>query len=104
MAFTLSLLHPSATLPLLFLPSLTVWASLRVDPQSLLEQLKTSQHDKHRLMLLDNFEHVIPATTLLVELLEACPDLKLLVTSREVLRLRAEYQFAVPTPPRSQKP
>ena len=32
----------------------------------------------------------------LTELLEACPDLKLLVTSREVLRLRAEYQFTVP--------
>src|SRR5437667_11489563 len=48
--------------------------------QPLLDLLKTSQRDKHRLLLLDNFEHVIPAATLLVELLEACPDLKLLVT------------------------
>ena len=61
----------------------------------LLDLLKTSQHDKHRLLLLDNFEHVITAATLLAELLEACPDLKLLVTSREVLRLRGEHQFAV---------
>ena len=63
--------------------------------QALLGLLKTSQRDKHRLLLLDNFEHVITAATLLVELLEACPDLKLLVTSREVLRLRGEHQFAV---------
>src|SRR5438105_14627267 len=57
--------------------------------QPLLDLLKISQRDKQRLLLLDNFEHVIPAATLLVELLEACPDLKLLVTSREVLRMRA---------------
>jgi predicted ATPase/DNA-binding CsgD family transcriptional regulator len=64
--------------------------------QPLLELLKTSQHDKQRLLLLDNFEHVIEAAPLLTELLEACPDLKLLITSREVLRLRGEQQFAVP--------
>jgi predicted ATPase len=64
--------------------------------QSLLERLKISQRDKHRLLLLDNFEHVIEAAPLLAELLEACPDVKVLVTSREVLRLRAEHQFIVP--------
>src|SRR3989440_1593125 len=63
--------------------------------QPLLDLLKSSQHDKQRLLLLDNFEHVIPAATLLVELLEACPGIKILVTSREVLRLRGEHQFAV---------
>src|SRR6266571_1677786 len=64
--------------------------------QPLLELLKISQRDKQRLLLLDNFEHVITAATLLVELLEACPDVNILVTSREVLRLRAEHQFTVP--------
>jgi predicted ATPase/DNA-binding CsgD family transcriptional regulator len=63
--------------------------------QPLLELFKTSQHDKHRLLLLDNFEHIITAAPLLAEFLEACPDVKLLVTSREVLRLRGEHQFAV---------
>src|SRR6266700_185383 len=63
--------------------------------QSLLDLLRTSLHAKHRLLLLDNFEHVLTAAPLLAELLEACPALKLLVTSREVLRLRGEHQFAV---------
>lgn len=63
--------------------------------QPLLELLKTSQRDKHRLLLLDNFEQVIEASPLLAELLEACSQLKLLLTSREVLRLRGEHQFAV---------
>jgi predicted ATPase/DNA-binding CsgD family transcriptional regulator len=63
--------------------------------QPLLELLKTSQRDKYRLLVLDNFEHIIPAATSLTELLEACPHLKLLITSREVLRLRGEHQFTV---------
>src|SRR2546423_203545 len=63
--------------------------------QPLLDLLNMSQLNKQRLLLLDNFEQVIPAATLLVELVEAWPDVKILVTSREVLRLRGEYQFAV---------
>jgi predicted ATPase/DNA-binding CsgD family transcriptional regulator len=63
--------------------------------QPVLELLKFSQRDKQRLLVLDNFEQVIGASSLLLELLEACPDLKLLVTSREVLRLRGEQQFSV---------
>jgi predicted ATPase/DNA-binding CsgD family transcriptional regulator len=64
--------------------------------QPVLELLMLSQRDKQRLLLLDNFEQVIEASPELTKLLEACPDLKLLVTSREVLRLRGEQQFVVP--------
>jgi predicted ATPase len=64
--------------------------------QSFLDLLKRSLRDKHCLLLLDNFEHVVGAAPRLSDLLEACPDLKVLVTSREVLRLRAEHQFSVP--------
>ena len=63
--------------------------------QPVLELLKLSQQDKQRLLVLDNFEQVIEASPLLLELLEACPDVKILVTSREVLRLRGEQQFGV---------
>lgn len=52
--------------------------------QSLLGLLEAYLHDKHLLLILDNFEHLMPATSLLVELLAACTKLKMLVTSREV--------------------
>jgi len=50
--------------------------------QSVLDLLKSSQRDKHQLLLLDNFEHLVSEAPELTELLEACPELKILVTSR----------------------
>jgi predicted ATPase len=47
-------------------------------------------------LLLDNFEQVVEAAVLLADLLAACPQLKIVVTSREGLHLRAEHEFAVP--------
>jgi predicted ATPase/DNA-binding NarL/FixJ family response regulator len=48
-------------------------------------------HDKHMLLVMDNFEHVLEAADLLIELLQACPGVKCLVTSRERLNLREEW-------------
>src|SRR5262245_694468 len=48
------------------------------------------------LLLLDNFEQVLEAAPVLTDLLESCPLLKILVTSRAVLRVYGEYEFAVP--------
>ena len=47
-------------------------------------------------MLLDNFEHVIDAAADLSALLMACRNLRLLVTSRELLRLQGEVEYPVP--------
>ena len=64
-----------------------------------LDSLKAHLRDKQILLVLDNFEQVLAAALALVELLTACPRLKLLVTSREVLRLSGEYEFPVPPLP-----
>ncbi len=60
-----------------------------------LEYLKSFLQDKHVLLVLDNFEQVVAAAPALVDLLAACPHLKLLVTSREVLHVRGEREFVV---------
>jgi predicted ATPase/class 3 adenylate cyclase len=52
--------------------------------------------DKSLLLLFDNFEHVVDAADDLSDLLAACPNLRLLVTSREVLRIPSEQAYPVP--------
>ncbi len=51
---------------------------------------------KRMLLVLDNFEQVSAAAPALGELLSTCPNLRLLVTSRELLRLAAEREYPVP--------
>lgn len=47
------------------------------------------------LLVLDNFEQVLDAASLVADLLRACPRLSIIVTSRERLRLRAEHLYQV---------
>ena len=49
----------------------------------------------HHLLVLDNFEHLLPAAAGVAELAVACPRAAVLVTSRAPLRLRPERQFRV---------
>src|SRR6266496_2453977 len=60
-----------------------------------LDLLQAALREQHVLLVLDNFEHVVAAAPYLVDLLAACPQLTVLVTSREVLHVRGEHAFAV---------
>jgi predicted ATPase len=51
--------------------------------------------ERELLLLLDNFEQVVEAAPQLASLIEQCPHLTLLVTSRELLRVRGEVEYAV---------
>lgn len=64
--------------------------------ESLLATLKTMLRNKHILLVLDNFEHLVPAAPLISDVLAAAPRLTALVTSREALRLYGEHEFSVP--------
>jgi predicted ATPase len=52
--------------------------------------------ERELLLLLDNLEQVVDAAPELAALVESCANLKLLVTSRELLRVRGEVQYVVP--------
>jgi predicted ATPase/class 3 adenylate cyclase len=52
--------------------------------------------ERKMLLLLDNFEQVVEAASGLSELLRACPNLRLLVTSRETLRVEGETEYGLP--------
>ncbi len=67
-----------------------------VGERLLLDLLQAYLQDKRQLLLLDNFEQVLAAAPRLSDLLVGCPQLKILVTSRAVLHIRAEHEFPVP--------
>ncbi len=83
----------------------TVMGALGIDAQAgrtLLESLVTQLKDAELLLVLDNCEHVIDASTELVDvLLRTSPTVQVLATSREALRLEGEHRWPVPalTPP-----
>jgi non-specific serine/threonine protein kinase len=69
---------------------------------TLLESVKRSLRDKTLLLILDNFEQVVAAAPVVAELLNAAPNVKMLVTSRSPLHVSGEQEYAVPplpTPP-----
>src|SRR5215831_5732512 len=64
--------------------------------QPLFDLLQAYVHDKHLLLLLDNFEQVTSVAPRLSDLLSGSPQLKMLVTSRAALHIRGEHEFPVP--------
>ena len=64
--------------------------------RSLLGSLGNYFAGKNALLILDNFEHVMAARPFVTDLLARAPQLKILVTSREVLHLNGEFEYLVP--------
>jgi non-specific serine/threonine protein kinase len=63
--------------------------------QNLLRRLGEFLGDRQVLLVIDNFEQVLEAATDIAELLQPSPVLKILITSREPLRLSGEQEFPV---------
>lgn len=62
------------------------------DPQT---QLLNYLQEKQMLIVLDTFEHLTGCADMIAQMLEAAPNIKLIVTSRERLRLRGETVYEV---------
>ncbi len=59
------------------------------------QQLLNTLRARELLLVLDNFEHIVESAGLLSDILQAAPDVKILVTSRERLDLKSEWVYAL---------
>jgi len=64
--------------------------------KSIMDSLKDYLQSKSLLLVLDNYEQVISAAPLVAELLTASRELKIIVSSREGLRVSGEHEYFVP--------
>ena len=64
--------------------------------EAMIERLQSFLSGREVLLVLDNFEHLVAAAPVVSELLAACPQLTVLVTSRAVLHLSGEHDYLVP--------
>ena len=77
--------------PDLILTTIAQALSVRqVADRSLLEGLSAFLRSRRLLLILDNVEHLLPGTVQVIPLLESCPSLQILATSRAPLRIRGE--------------
>ena len=81
--------------PALVEPTIATSLGLVADGEPEREALRAYLRDRSMLLVLDNFEQVVGAAPALADLLADAPEVKLFVTSREVLRLSGEHEFPV---------
>jgi predicted ATPase/transcriptional regulator with XRE-family HTH domain len=62
---------------------------------SLFEGIVLALRNQRMLLVLDNFEHVLDAAPLVSDVLVACPSVRILVTSRTLLRIDGEHVYHV---------
>jgi predicted ATPase/transcriptional regulator with XRE-family HTH domain len=82
--------------PRLVLPTIAQAAGVHeARPRTLPALLGAALHDRRLLLVLDNFEQVLPAAGDVAALAASCPALTVLATSRASLRVQAEQLFGV---------
>jgi predicted ATPase/class 3 adenylate cyclase len=67
--------------------------------RSAIDILEEDLPGKHLLLVLDNFEQILPAAPMVARLCEVAPKVHALITSRALLRVRGEQRFEVPPLP-----
>ena len=83
--------------PALVLPTVArTMGAVQRPAETVLEALAAAIGERRVLLVLDNFEHVIDAAGEIGGLLRACPAVRLVVTSRAVLRISGEQEYVVP--------
>ena len=81
----------------LIVPAVARVLGIDLQPQeAALIQVQRHIGDRRMLLVLDNYEHVMEGAELPSELLQACPQLRILVTSRERLNLEEEWVLPLP--------
>src|SRR5439155_22559729 len=66
-----------------------------VAAESVGDRLALLLRKRKALLVLDNFEHLLPAAPFAAQLVAACPSLKIMTTTREALHLTIENRFSV---------
>jgi predicted ATPase/DNA-binding SARP family transcriptional activator len=78
-------------------PTIAQIIGIHVSPERpVADTLAIAIGERQILLVLDNFEHLLTAAPRVTELLQACPNLQILATSREVLNVTGEHAFDVP--------
>ena len=68
----------------------------QAEGQTLERSLASAASDREMALVLDNLEHLPEAGAVIAELVAAAPDLDVLATSREPLRIRGEQRLELP--------
>ena len=83
--------------PALVIPTVARSLGLReTEGQTPRDALHAYLREKWFLLVLDNFEHLLEAATEIAQLIESCPNLRVLATSRAPLHIRGEQEYPVP--------
>src|SRR5688572_16382742 len=80
-------------------PAIAQVLHIRATSDQFVARFRSHWRNKHILLILDNFEHVLAAAPLVAELLDAAPQLHILITSRTTLSLYGEHELNVPPLP-----